>query len=108
MLEQKVKLTAVGELVSYPKRENGVIVKDEQGQDVTGGCWRQLTFESLDFKKDIIPITIFNDEAKDFNFKVETVGELQFQCEKREKPQTEGPTRLYPELRMVNFNPEKR
>ena len=107
MLVQKVKVTAVGDVVPYPKRENGKIVKDENGNDVIAGYCRQLKFESQDFKKDFIPITLFNDAAQNFNIKKDTEGELQFLCEAHEK-QKDGSKRYYPELRMINFIPENK
>ena len=66
MLKQHVKLNVVGDVLPYPKRENGNIVKDENGNDVIAGYRRQLVFESQDYKKDSIPIMLFNDEAKGF------------------------------------------
>ena len=105
MLKQKVKLTVVGEVLPYPKRENGMIVKDENGNDMTAGYRRQLVFESMDYKKDSIPITLFNDEAKGFGFSVGHVGELQFQIEMRESKNQEGETCLYSEFRLINFTP---
>ena len=107
MLKQHVKLNVVGDVLPYPKRENGNIVKDENGNDVIAGYRRQLVFESQDFKKDSIPITLFNDEAQSFNIAEGTEGELHFQCEAREK-QNDGSKRYYPELRMINFNPVSR
>ena len=41
MLVKKVKLVAVGDPVAYPKRENGMIVKDGFGNDITAGYRRQ-------------------------------------------------------------------
>ena len=105
MLKQHVKLTVVGDVLPYPKRENGNIVKDENGNDVTAGYRRQLVFESQDYKKDSIPITLFNDEAKGFGFSVGQAGELQFQVEMRESKNQEGETRLYSEFRLINFIP---
>ncbi|MBR5068105.1 MAG: hypothetical protein IKX25_01755 [Bacteroidales bacterium] len=105
MLVQKVKLTVVGEPVAYPKRENGMIAKDANGNDVIAGYRRQLVFESQDYRKDSIPITLFNDEAKGFGFSVGNVGELQFQIEMRESKNQEGETRLYTEFRLINFSP---
>ena len=105
MLKQRVKLTVVGDVLPYPKRENGMIVKDEFGNDVTAGYRRQLVFESQDYKKDSIPITLFNDEAKGFGFSVGQAGELQFQIEMRESKNQEGESRLYPEFRLINFTP---
>ena len=105
MLKQRVKLNVVGDVLPYPKRENGMIVKDENGNDVTAGYRRQLVFESQDYKKDSIPITLFNDEAKGFGFSVGQAGELQFQIEMRESKNQEGESRLYPEFRLINFTP---
>lgn len=105
MLKQKVKLTVVGEPVAYLKKENGMIVKDENGNDVIAGYRRQLVFESQDYRKDSIPITLFNDEEKCFGFTVGNVGELQFQIEMRESKNQEGETRLYTEFRLINFSP---
>ena len=36
MLVKKVKLTEIGEIISYPKKENGNIVKTADGKDVLG------------------------------------------------------------------------
>ena len=106
MLVQKVKLTVVGEPVAYPKRENGMIVKDENGNDVTAGYRRKVTFESTDFRKDTIPFTLFNDEAKGFNFPEGTEGDIVFQCEMREtNSNQEGEKRCYAEFRLINFSP---
>ena len=52
MLKQRVKLNVVGDVLPYPKRENGMIVKDENGNDVIARYRRQLVFESMDYKKD--------------------------------------------------------
>jgi len=105
MLKQRVKLSVVGDVRPYPKRENGEIVKDENGNDVIAGYRRQLLFESQDYKKDFIPITLFNDEAKGFSFSVGQMGELQFQIEMRESKNQDGETRLYTEFRLINFIP---
>ena len=105
MLKQHVKLNVVGDVLPYPKRENGMIVKDENGNDVTAGYRRQLVFESQDYKKDSIPITLFNDEAKGFSFSVGQMGELQFQIEMRESKNQDGETRIYTEFRLINFIP---
>ena len=51
MLVKKVKLTEIGEIISYPKKENGNIVKTADGKDVLG-YRRQVLFESLDFRKE--------------------------------------------------------
>ena len=105
MLKQRVKLSVVGDVVPYPKRENGEKVKDENGNDVIAGYRRQLVFESLDYKKDSIPITLFNDEAKGFSFSVGQMGELQFLIEMRESKNQDGETRIYSEFRLINFIP---
>ena len=105
MLKQQVKLTVVGDVLPYPKRENGNIAKDENGNDIIAGYRRQLVFESMDYKKDSIPITLFNDDAKGFGFSVGQAGELQFQIEMRESKNLEGETRLYSEFRLINFIP---
>jgi len=105
MLKQRVKLSVVGDVVPYPKRENGKNAKDENGNDVIAGYRRQLVFESLDYKKDYIPITLFNDEAKGFSFSVGQMGELQFLIEMRESKNQDGETRLYTEFRLINFIP---
>ena len=105
MLKQHVKLNVVGDVIPYPKRENGNIMKDENGNDVIAGYRRQVVFESQDYKKDSIPIMLFNDEAKGFGFSVGQAGELQFQIEMRESKNQEGESRLYPEFRLINFTP---
>ena len=105
MLKQRVKLSVVGDVSPYPKRENGEKVKDENGNDVIAGYRRQLLFESQDYKKDSIPITLFNDEAKGFSFSVGQMGELQFQIEMRESKNQDGETRIYTEFRLINFIP---
>ena len=107
MLKQRVKLIEVGNSVAYQKRDkDNTPMKTPDGQDVVGHL-RQLVFESQDFKKDSIPITLFNDEAQSFNIAEGTEGELHFQCEAREK-QNDGSKRYYPELRMIDFNPVSR
>ena len=106
MLVQKVKLTVVGEPVAYPKRENGMIAKDENGTDIIAGYRRQVVFESRDYKKDTILFTLFSDSPEAFPFTVGTEGELQFQSEMREaNSNQEGEKRYYTELRLINFNP---
>ena len=106
MLVQKVKLTIVGEPVAYPKKENGMIVRDENGNDVTAGYRRQVVFESRDFKKDTILFTLFSDGPEAFPFPVGMDGDLQFQCEMREaNSNQEGEKRFYTELRLINFSP---
>jgi hypothetical protein len=104
MLVKKVKLVVIGEPVAYPKRENGMIVKDENGNDVTAGYRRNVMFESRDFKKDAILFTVFS-ETQEFPFSVGNEGELQFQCELRESRNADGETRLYNEFRLINFMP---
>ena len=42
MLKQRVKLNVVGDVLPYPKRENGNIVKDENGNDVIAGYRRKV------------------------------------------------------------------
>ena len=79
MLKQRVKLIEVGNSVAYQKRDkDNTPMKTPDGQDVVGHL-RQLVFESMDYKKDSIPITLFNDDAKGFGFSVGHAGELQFQ-----------------------------
>ena len=104
MLVKKVKLVAVGNPVAYPKKENGMIVKDEFGIDVTAGYRRQVMFESRDFKKDVILFSVFS-ENQEFPFSVGNEGELQFQCELRESKNADGESRLYNEFRLINFMP---
>ena len=105
MLKQKVKLTVVGDPVAYQKKDkDNTPLKTPDGQDVVG-YRRQLVFESMDYKKDSIPIMLFNDEAKDFSFSVGQVGELQFQIEMRESKKEDGESRFYPEFRLINFIP---
>ena len=104
MLVKKVKLVAVGNPVAYPKKENGMIVKDEFGNDVTAGYRRQVMFESKDFKKDEILFTIFT-ESREFPFSEGIEGELQFQCELRESKNQEGELRFYNEFKIINFMP---
>ena len=60
MLVQKVKVTAVGDPVAYQKKENNTPLKTPDGQDVVG-YRRQVLFESRDYKKDSIPVTVFSD-----------------------------------------------
>ena len=106
MLKQKVKLTVVGDVIPYPTREHGNLVQDENGNDVIAGYRRNLTFESTDFRKDTIPFTLFNDEAKGFNFPEGTDGDLVFLCEIREaNGSQEGEKRCYAEFRLINFSP---
>ena len=105
MLKQKVKLTVVGDPVAYQKKDkDNTPLKTPDGQDVVG-YRRQLVFESMDYKKDSIPIMLFNDEAKDFSFSVGQAGELQFQIEIRESKKEDGESRFYPEFRLINFTP---
>ena len=105
MLKQKVKLTVVGDPVAYQKKDkDNTPLKTPDGQDVVG-YRRQLVFESMDYKKDSIPIMLFNDEAKDFSFSVGQAGELQFQIEMRESKKEDGESRFYPEFRLINFIP---
>ena len=104
MLVKKVKFSAIGEPVAYPKKENGMIVKDENGNDITGGYRRQVKFESKDYKKDEIQFTIFT-ESKEFPFSKGNEVELQFQCEVRESKNADGEIRFYNELRLINFIP---
>ena len=105
MLKQKVKLTVVGDPVAYQKKDkDNTPLKNPDGQDVVG-YRRQLVFESMDYKKDSIPIMLFNDEAKDFSFSVVQAGELQFQIEMRESKKEDGESRFYPEFRLINFIP---
>ena len=105
MLKQRVKLTVVGEPIAYPKKENGMIVKDENGNDVTAGYRRQVIFESRDFKKDTLLFTLFSESPEPFPFSAGTEGELQFQCELREAKTQDGETRIYSEFRLINFIP---
>ena len=104
MLVKKVKLVAIGEPVAYPKKENGMIVKDEFGNDVTAGYRRQVLFESKDLKKDVILFTVFS-ETHEFPFSAGIEGELQFQCELRESKNADGESRLYNEFKIINFMP---
>ena len=105
MLTQKVKLIKVGEIMPYPKRENGEIVYDPQtGQAVIGGYRRQIVFESLDLRKDSIPFTLFNDEANAFSLATGTEGDLFFSCDGREVG-SGNDTYCFAELHIVNFVP---
>ncbi len=104
MLVKKVKLVAIGEPVAYPKKENGMIVKDEFGNDVTAGYRRQVLFESRDYKKDSIPVTVFSD-TRESPFSVGMEGDLQFLCEVRESKKEDGESRLYAEIKLINFTP---
>lgn len=105
MLEKKVKLVRVGEMKVYPKRENGNIVKDADGNDVVFHL-RQVVFESTDYRKDTIPITLLHDEARSFSIAVGTEGILHFVCETYEKKiENDKETRIYADLKMMNFIP---
>ena len=104
MLVKKVKLTEIGEIVSYPKKENGNIVKTADGKDVMGNR-RQVVFESLDFRKDSFPFMLFNEEVDNFNFEEGKEGELHFQCESRESKTQESGKRYYAEFRLIDFIP---
>lgn len=108
MLEKKVKLTRIGDIGAYPKKENGSVVIDPTtGLQVEGGKRRQVVFESQDYRKDVIPITLFNDEALDFNIPTSTTGLLQFSCDMHEvsNPQ-DGGVRYYADIKMINFVPD--
>ncbi len=108
MLEKKVKLTRVGECLPYYKRENGNLVIDEATQQYAiAGNRRQVVFESQDYRKDTIPITLFNDDAKGFNLPVGSSGVLQFTCEMREANSSlDGEVRGYADIKLINFMPE--
>ena len=103
MLVQKVKLTVVSDPVAYQKKENNTPMKTPDGQDVIG-YRRQVLFESRDYKKDSIPITVFSD-TREFPFSVGMEGDLQFLCEVRESKNQEGESRFYPEFRLINVTP---
>ncbi len=107
MLEKKEKLIKVGELIPYPKRENGVIVKDPvTGEDMVGGVRRQVIFESLDFRKDTILITLFNDEATGFSCAIGSEGKLQIVIETHEISGVQDTEqRYFSDIRLINFNP---
>ena len=104
MLVKKVKLTEISEIVSYPKKENGNIVKTADGKDVLG-YRRQVVFESLDFRKDSFPFMLFNEEVDNFNFEKNKVGELHFQCDLRDTKTQESGKRYYAEFRLIDFIP---
>jgi len=107
MLEKKVKLTKVGVVSVYAKRENGSIVIDTTtGLPVEGGKRRQVVFESLDYRKDVIPITLFNDDAIDFNILGGATGLLQFSCEMRELNTQDNGVRYFADIKMINFIPD--
>ena len=103
MLVQKVKVTAVGDPVAYQKKENNTPLKTPDGQDVVG-YRRQVLFESRDYKKDSIPVTVFSD-TRESPFSVGMEGDLQFLCEVRESKKEEGESRLYAEIKLINFTP---
>ena len=104
MLVQKVKVTAVGDPVAYQKKENNTPLKTPDGQDVVG-YRRQVLFESRDYKKDSIPVTVFTDN-QEFPFSIGSSGELQFLCEAKEKTNLqEGEFRYYPDFKIINFMP---
>ena len=104
MLLQKVRLTVVGEPVAYQKKDkDNTPLKTPDGQDVVG-YRRQLLFESRDYKKDAIPITVFGD-SREFPFSVGMEGDLQFLCEVRESKKEDGESRLFAEFRLINFTP---
>ena len=103
MLVQKVKLTVVSDPVAYQKKENNTPMKTPDGQDVIG-YRRQVLFESRDYKKDSIPITVFSD-TREFPFSVGMEGDLQFLCEVRESKKEDGESRFYPEFRLINVTP---
>ena len=106
MLVKKVKLTEIGEIISYPKKENGNIVKTADGKDVLG-YRRQVVFESLDFRKDSFPFMLFNEEVDNFDFEKDKEGELHFQCDSRETKSQEGEKRYNAELRLIDFIPSR-
>ena len=105
MLEQKVKLQKVFGPVAYQKKDKDRSpLKTADGQDVEGYRW-QVVFESLDYKKDKIPATMFTD-SREFPFPVGTSGELQFLCDAKEKTNPlEGEFRYYPDFKVINFKP---
>ena len=105
MLKQQVKLDKVYGPVAYQKKDkNNIPLKTPDGQDVIGYRW-QVVFQSLDYKKDSIPITMFTDN-QEFPFSFGSSGELQFLCEAKEKTNLqEGEFRYYPDFRLINFSP---
>ncbi len=104
MLEKKVKLIRIGELRIFPKKENGNFVKDADGNDVVSHL-RQIVFESTDYKKDVIPVTLFHDEATNFSIPVGTEGTLHFVCEAHErKADQDKESRVYAEIKIINFD----
>ncbi len=105
MLEKKVKLTSVGDLKVAPRIENGNIVKDANGNDLTYH-YRYVVFESSDYKRDMIPIKLYHDDAKDFALSVGTEGLLQFTCNASIRTSKQDNEQyLLPDLRMINFVP---
>ncbi len=109
MLEKKVKLVKVGELQPYYKRENNSIVYDVTGQPVIKGHRRMILFESTGLRKDTFLITLFHDEAREFDLPIGTSGLLQFSCEIRElnNGSQDGENSWVNEIRLINFLPNE-
>jgi len=88
------------------QRENGQYLADPvSGELIVDGHYRQVLFMTNEFRASEIPVTLFHDEARAFNYPVGTVGMIDFTI--RSKAYSEEnmkEQRFEPIIRLNNFS----
>lgn len=102
---EKAALAEIGAIREYMKRDaNGNAVMNEMGQPVMGGHYRQVVFQGPGMKADLIPITLFHDDARAFEGMMPgTQGTLQFRLTKRQFVTSTGEQGVSLEAEFINF-----
>ena len=104
MIELNAKLLDVRPLVPYYRRdEMGNVMNDAAtGAPLVEGHRRQVVFATLGLKPDVLPFTLFHDEARGFDIPLETRGTLRFTVKGRPR---RGEETYNAELVLVDFVP---
>lgn len=102
---EKAALAEIGAIREYVKRDaQGNVQVNQNGQPILAGHYRQVVFMGPGMKADVIPITLFHDEARAFEGVVPgTVGTLQFRLTKRTFTTSNGETGMSLEAEFINF-----
>lgn len=102
---EKAALAEIGALREYAKRDaNGNAVVNNEGLPLVGGHYRQVVFQGPGLKADLIPITLFHDEARAFEGMVPgAVGTLQFRLVKRQFMTSSGEQGVSLDAEFINF-----
>lgn len=108
MIELEVRLLDVRPLTPYYRKDvTGALILDVQTQQPqVEGHRRQVTFATLGMKPDVLPFTLFHDEARGFELPIETRGTLRFTIKGRPRRSDDDSSELYADLALIDFIPK--